>query len=234
MSIMMNDAKPHTACRVASRLLVLLLASQTAFSAEMLHGHIVGVADGDTVTLLDDTNTRIKVRLHQIDAPEKRQDFGQRSKQSLSDLVFGKEVDVEVVTVDKYGRSVGRILVGGQDANLEQVRRGMAWVYKKYADEPAYFEAEQAAKASGKGLWSQSNPTEPWVFRHASRERGSAKASSSASFFQPPASQLSGFVCGAKRYCSEMSSREEAQHYLNDCGFAQLDRDGDGVACERL
>jgi endonuclease YncB( thermonuclease family) len=234
MGIMVHYAKPHTACRVASSLLVLLLASQTAFSAEMLHGQIVGVADGDTVTLLDDTNTRIKVRLHQIDAPEKRQEFGQRSKQSLSDLVFGKAVDVEVVTVDKYGRSVGQILVGGQDANLEQVRRGMAWVYRKYADEPAYFEAEQSAKASRAGLWSQPDPTEPWVFRHASRERGLAKASASASFFQPPASHPARFGCGTKRYCSEMSSREEAQHYLNDCGFAQLDRDGDGVACERL
>ena len=231
---MMNDAKPQSGRGIVSALLMLLLC-QASFAAELIHGRIVGVADGDTVTLLDRTNATTKVRLHQIDAPEKRQDFGQRSKQSLADLVFGKAVDVEVFTVDKYGRSVGRILVGGQDANLEQVRRGMAWVYRKYADDPAYFEAEQAAKVAGSGLWSQSNPTEPWVFRHASRDRGLAKASASASFFQPPASsQPSGFVCGTKRYCSEMSSREEAQHYLNDCGFAQLDRDGDGVACERL
>lgn len=232
MSIMMNDAKPHSGRGIVSALLMLLLC-QASFAAELIHGRIVGVADGDTVTLLDATNATTKVRLHQIDAPEKRQDFGQRSKQSLADLVFGKAVDVEVFTVDKYGRSVGRILVGGQDANLEQISRGMAWVYRKYADEPAYFVAEQAAKAAGTGLWSQSNPTEPWVFRHASRERELAKASASG-FFQPPASQLSGFVCGTKRYCSEMSSREEAQHYLQDCGFAQLDRDGDGVACERL
>ena len=94
------------------------------------------MADGDTISVLDSSKGLTKVRLHQIDAPEKRQDFGQRSKQSLSDLVYGKHVRIEIADMDRYGRTVGKVWVNGKDANLEQVKRGMAWVYTKYASEP--------------------------------------------------------------------------------------------------
>ena len=107
------------------------------------------------IAVLDSSKETVKIRLHQIDAPEKKQDFGQRSKQSLSDLVYGKHVRIEVADTDKYGRTVGKVWVNGKEANLEQVRRGMAWVYTQYASDPAYFAAERIAKDGRTGLWSQ-------------------------------------------------------------------------------
>jgi micrococcal nuclease len=146
-----------------------LLTLSGPATAELLYGKVVGVSDGDTITVLDSANMPHKIRLNQIDAPEKRQDFGQRSKQSLSDLVFGRNVQVDVSTRDRYGREIGQVLVNGTDANLEQVKRGLAWVYRRYAKDRAYFAAEEAARAIRIGLWSQPNPTPPWEFRHTRR-----------------------------------------------------------------
>ncbi len=149
----------------------LLLASLTC-NAATIEGKVVGVADGDTITLLDSTNTQHKIRLSGIDAPEKKQPFGNRSKESLSYLVFAKTVTVETDKLDKYKRNVGKVLVNGVDANLEQVKRGMAWHYKAYereqpaADRKAYSDEENEAKAARRGLWNDAEPVPPWVFRH--------------------------------------------------------------------
>lgn len=111
--------------------------------AETLTGRTVGVSDGDTITVLDLTNTQHKIRLAGIDAPEKSQPFGQRSKESLSELVFGRTVTVETDKVDRYRRKVGKVRTPeGMDANLEQVRRGLAWHYKEYEQEQT--EADRA------------------------------------------------------------------------------------------
>ncbi|MGY6217351.1 thermonuclease family protein [Methylolobus aquaticus] len=143
-----------------------LLWAQTGVATDWIEGKVVGVADGDTLTVLDAGKRQHKIRLHQIDAPEKKQDYGMRSKQSLSDLAFGKTVRVEVVDIDRYRREVGKIWVGPLDANLEQVKRGMAWVYRKYAREQSYYAAEEAARKARIGLWAQPNPIPPWEFRH--------------------------------------------------------------------
>jgi endonuclease YncB( thermonuclease family) len=143
----------------------------------IIRGRVVGVADGDTVTVLDDANTPHKIRLLGIDAPERAMPFGQRSKQFLSSLVFQKQVDVEVRSKDRYGREVGRILVDGQDVNLAQVQGGLSWVYRQYLKELTenearnYLEAEESAKANKRGLWSEENPTPPWEWRKA-RKKG--------------------------------------------------------------
>lgn len=209
-------------------LLGLWLLAQPVWAAS-ISGRVVGVSDGDTVTVLDSARQQHRIRLAQIDAPEKRQDFGQRSKQSLSDLVYGKTVTVEVHDTDRYGRTVGQIIVAGLDANLEQIRRGMAWVYRQYAKDPAYFTAEEAARQSRVGLWSQPNPTPPWEFRHGSHhEKTSAPRSSGRE-------DISGRKgCGKKKYCKQMTSCEEARFYLQQCGLSSLDRDGDGTPCESL
>ena len=157
-----------------SRFLLLVAALLTALSvhAETLGGRVVGVSDGDTVTVLDAANKQWKIRLMGIDAPEKKQAFGQKSKANLSDLVFDKQVTVEYSKKDKYGRTVGKILVDGVDANLAQVKAGMAWHYKQYqkeqtpVDRSLYSEAEDRARAGHIGLWADSNPTPPWEFRH--------------------------------------------------------------------
>jgi endonuclease YncB( thermonuclease family) len=143
-----------------------------ACQAATIDGRVVGVADGDTITVLDGANRQHKIRLAGIDAPEKSQPFGHRSKESLSGLVLSKTVTVETAKVDRYGRQVGKVLVNGADANLAQVQRGLAWHYKSYereqssVDRKAYSEAESQAKAARLGLWADVEPVPPWVFRH--------------------------------------------------------------------
>lgn len=154
--------------------LLLLVAALHASiaSAETITGRVVGVSDGDTITVLDASKAQHKIRLTGIDAPEKKQAFGQRSKESLSDLVYSQEVAVETAKVDRYGRELGKVIVGGMDANLEQIKRGLAWHYKAYqrdqspADRATYAEAEEQARAGRKGLWADSQPVPPWEFRH--------------------------------------------------------------------
>src|SRR5512139_1143732 len=118
----------------STRLLIpaVLALLATAAHADTLMGRVVGISDGDTLIVLDATNTQHKIRLSGIDSPEKRQPFGQVCKQSLSDLAYGRTVAVEANKRDRYGRLIGKVLVGGEDANLEQIRRGCGWHYKRY------------------------------------------------------------------------------------------------------
>jgi endonuclease YncB( thermonuclease family) len=134
---------------------------------------VVGIADGDTITVLDANRQQHKIRLAGIDAPEKAQPFGDRSKQNLAALFFDKQVVVESNKQDRYGRTVGKVLINGTDANLAQVKAGMAWWYREYAKEQSatdrrlYEQAEQQAQGQRLGLWADKNPTPPWDFRHA-------------------------------------------------------------------
>lgn len=147
-----------------------LLASFPAHSCTLL-GTVVGLADGDTVTVLDASKTQHRIWLSGIDVPEKKQAFGNRSRQSLSELVFQKTVSVEYTKKDRYGRLIGKVLVNGVDANLEHVKRGMAWPYKAYereqspADRVLYARTETDARVAHRGLWKDPSPTPPWDFR---------------------------------------------------------------------
>ncbi|MDD2882950.1 MAG: thermonuclease family protein [Rhodoferax sp.] len=146
-----------------------LASALTLANAATITGRVVGVADGDTVTVLDASNTQHKIRLSGIDTPERKQAFGMRSKQSLSGLVFNKQVSVETDRKDRYQREVGKILLpSGQDVNLEQVSRGFAWHYKAN-DRKLYDFAEQEARAGRRGLWGDAVPVPPWEFRRGSR-----------------------------------------------------------------
>ena len=157
---------------MSKALVCLLLALACAVHAETVTGRVVGVADGDTITVLDSDMVQHKIRLAGIDAPEKKQAFGNRAKESLSDMVFDKTVNVETEKRDRYGRQIGKVLVDGQDVNLVQVERGMAWFYRQYQreqspnDRKLYEAAEDAAKAGKRGLWRDSEPVPPWDFRH--------------------------------------------------------------------
>lgn len=154
---------------VVGSLLGLLLGMA---HAETIEGKVVAVLDGDTVTVLDSRNSQHRIRLAGIDAPEKAQPFGMKSKYHLSNLIFGQQVNVNAQGTDKYGRTIGIIFVGGVDANLEQVKAGLAWHYKQYqktqspGDRIAYSQAEQRAREERLGLWSEANPVPPWDFRH--------------------------------------------------------------------
>lgn len=153
--------------------LVLFLALSASASAEAktIIGLVVGVTDGDTLIVLDESKSQHKVRLAGIDAPEKRQAFGLQSKLSLSELAYGKEVAVETSKLDKYGRQIGKVLVDGQDLNLAQLQRGMAWFYRKYqqelmpSDRRRYEEAEHNSKSLKIGLWAELDATPPWNYR---------------------------------------------------------------------
>lgn len=139
--------------------------------AETLRGRVVGVADGDTVTVLTEGRIRNVVRLTGIDAPEKAQPYGDRAKRHLSDLVFGTVVDVEFDKRDRYGRILGKILRDGRDASLTLIEAGYAWHYKRYAaeqtpaDRAIYARAEGAARIARRGLWSEPAPLPPWEWR---------------------------------------------------------------------
>jgi endonuclease YncB( thermonuclease family) len=177
------------------------LASCLILFAGLVHGatitgKVVGVSDGDTITVLDSSKTQHKIRLEGIDAPEKAQPFGNRSKQHLSDQVFGKQVEVQSNKTDKYGRTVGKVLINGKDAKLEQVRAGFAWHYKEYAkeqsasDRVAYANAETSARAVKSGLWNDPKPMPPWEWRHGGKDEPTAL------------STASGCPCGGESYCT--------------------------------
>ena len=126
---------------------------------------VVGVHDGDTVTCIDDTNTKQKVRLAEIDAPEIGQDFGKVSRDALAELVFGKTVEVRDDGKDRYGRWIGHLSVDGVDVNRQMVATGNAWHYAAYSQDEQLDDLEQQARARKLGLWTQPSPTPPWEFR---------------------------------------------------------------------
>jgi endonuclease YncB( thermonuclease family) len=137
---------------------------KTAAEGELV-GKVVSVHDGDTLTVLV-SREQIKVRLLDIDAPERRQPFGTRSRQSLADLCAGRDARIAEQGKDRYGRTLGRVNCAGLDANGEQVRRGMAWVFERYAPKHSPLYAVQAeARAAKRGLWQDAKPVPPWEWR---------------------------------------------------------------------
>ena len=154
-------------------LLSLLLLSLSLFSAE-IKGKVIAVADGDTITVLDEMDKgNFKIRLDKIDAPEKKQTFGSKSKQFLSSLIFGKQVSIRYRVVDRYGRILGVIYCDGAEINLVMVQNGYAWHYSFYDKTPAYIQAEKQARADKKGLWADSAPENPQQFRQIKNSRKS-------------------------------------------------------------
>ena len=148
---------------------LLLLVTFSASAETVYHGKVVKIADGDTLTILVD-NQQLKIRLSDIDTPEKKQPFGTRAKQALSELAFGKQARVVEVTVDRYGRIVGRVYVDGLDVNAVLVRGGYAWVYRKYSQDSELLKLEAQAKQKGLGLWADPSPIPPWEWRRGRRE----------------------------------------------------------------
>lgn len=164
-----NKSPMRIKFKSAATTLVLCLGLQA--QAETLLGKVIHVQDGDSITVLDETHTQHKIRLSGIDAPERRQAFGNVSKESLAEQVAGQSVAVEWDKVDRYGRKVGKVLLAGMDSNLVQIKRGLAWHYKQYereqspADRQSYAAAEVEARAAKLGLWRDAAPLPPWHFR---------------------------------------------------------------------
>jgi micrococcal nuclease len=146
----------------------LLLSVIVSPTAGDYVARVVGVADGDTITVLTADKTQGRIRLNGIDAPETGQDFGSRAKEAASELAFGKIVTIQPLGADRYGRDVANVILpDGKMLNREMVRQGMAWWYRKYAPNDAELaKLEAEAKTTNSGLWSQPNPIPPWDWRN--------------------------------------------------------------------
>ena len=141
-------------------------------SAQILKGRAVKIADGDTFTLLVNENEQVKIRIDGIDAPEKKQDFGNRAKEYLFEMIWEKELTVNVTKKDRWGRSIGKVSTPEiQDVGLEMIKAGLAWQYRDFNHDEAYAEAERLARENKKGLWIYKNPVRPQDFRKESRKR---------------------------------------------------------------
>ena len=172
----------NIAIKVAASLLLLLCINALGLvshaGAQTITGKVVGVADGDTITVLQDT-TQNKIRLYGIDTPELSQDFGKRAKQYTSGLVFGKQVQVIQKDIDRYGRVVGMVFIGNTCVNEEIIKAGMAWVYDYYCKDSVcldWKQSEKQARETRIGLWSQPDPVPPWNYRRGTRSPSQSKA----------------------------------------------------------
>ena len=203
------------------RLTLALLALVFLVAAAALQsGRVVGVVDGDTLTVQAEGGTQVRIRLYGVDAPERGQPFSDEALHGLADLVANKTIRFDRVDTDRYGRTVARVYVGETDVSAELVRQGAAWVFRRYTDDPALIALEREARTQKRGLWALpgAERVPPWEWRKkAKTEKGD-----------------SSFVCGKKKYCSQMASCAEARFYLEKCGLKRLDGDSDGTPCASL
>lgn len=198
----------------------VLLGVCSMVQAEQFDARVIVVMDGDTVMVLRD-GKKIKIRLANIDAPEKAQEFGTESRQALVGRVLKKQVHVNSQAVDNYGRMIAEISVDGRSVNEELVRSGMAWEYSHFHSNKHYLALQSGAQQAHRGLWALAGkPVQPeqWRKQHPSTDHSGKRND----------------ACGKKRHCSQMGSCAEAIFYLRQCGVKSLDGNGDGVPCESL
>ena len=197
---------------------------------------IIGVSDGDTVTCLSNEKTQHKIRLAEIDAPEKKQEFGTQSKQSLSDLIFNQIVTVAYKEKDRYNRIIGYVKKGKTDINQAQIKKGLAWFYETYGKSDAYKQTQQTAQVKKIGLWNGNNIIAPWDFRKGITESKTPLITSQID------EKLDNIATGSiknmydckPKYCKNVLSCQEAMYLLNVCGYKKLDRNNDGKPCENV
>jgi endonuclease YncB( thermonuclease family) len=223
-----DEPLPTGIRRAAALVLVAALLAPVAASAgEVLEGRVTAVLDGDTLEVRVGSEP-VRVRVAGIDTPERGQPWASRSKQALSERVFGKEVRIIEVDRDAYGRTVGEVYADDVCVGCELVRDGHAWVYRQFTDDAVLYGLEAEARAAGRGLWGlpEAQRVPPWEWRRRRAHERQAQA--------PAPEPGAALECGAKRTCREMSSCREARFHLLECGLSRLDGDGDGVPCEPL
>lgn len=210
---------------------ILFTLTSTNTFANEFNCKVISISDGDTFTCLTLDKKSIKVRLGEIDTPEKAQPYGQKSKSALANLIFKKSVTVSKQGSDRYQRTIGLVYLDGLYVNREMIRIGAAWVYRQYNKDKSLLKVESEARAANLGIWSQAEAeiVPPWEWRKAGKGLQQAVRDSKSSLATTASNS-----CGTKRYCTQMSSCEEAKFHLHSCGITSLDRDGDGVPCENL
>lgn len=211
-------------------LFILGVALSGVAAAATVTGKVVAIADGDTLTLLTSDRQQIKVRLAEIDTPERRQPYGTRARQALADLAFGKQATIESREKDRYGRLIGRVRVAGVDVNRELVHRGAAWVYRQHSWDRSLLAVEADARAAKRGLWAlpEAERVAPWDWRKGTKHEGMQPYAG-----KPVLAETTGnrFSCSPRKTCPQMTSCAEARFHLAQCGNSRLDRDGDGTPC---
>ena len=145
--------------------ILLLFIFLPILSFAQLKGKVIKVADGDTFTILTENKEQVKIRLFGIDCPESKQDYGNKAKQHVSDLCFGKEVYIEEKGKDRYKRTLGIAYVDTININESLLKCGLAWHYRRYYDSKEYAELEQQARKSKINIWSMKEPVAPWIHR---------------------------------------------------------------------
>lgn len=199
-------------------------------SGQEFSAKVVAVLDGDTVLVLHEAAGQragglMKIRLAEIDAPEKQQPYGVASRSLLLKMVLHRQIWVHTLAVDKYGRAIAQLKVNGLSVNEEMVRRGMAWEYSHYHSDRRYIALQNEARLSRRGLWAQSDPIPPWLWR-----RKQHAADTGAPLVAAPGD----YTCGSKHHCAQMRSCDEAHYYLTVCGVSALNPKGNGIPCEKL
>ena len=217
--------------------IALLCATGWTHAAEF-SGKVIAVLDGDTLMVMQGKSP-VKVRLAEVDAPEKAQPYGVASQKSLAEMVMGKQIQVASRAIDDYGRMIAMVSIDGLNVNHEQVRQGMAWEYSRFHNNRVVMALQREAQQAKRGLWAGEEIAEPsqWRKLHpstfAANATSPAGASRAKSQTDPALQSGSGQAC-ARKYCSQMASCEEARDYLARCGTRTLDGDGDGMPCESL
>lgn len=154
--------------RLSLFLLIVLIVSCNP-ATDKIVGEVVRVADGDTFTVRTITDQQIKIRLYGIDAPERGQDFSNKSRQLLNDLCYGKEVTIEDKGTDQYGRTLGIAYIGDLNINEEMVKNGLAWYYNYSIDNSRLESLEKEAQEKKLNVWSMKNPISPYEYRKSKR-----------------------------------------------------------------
>ena len=149
-------------------MVAVIFTATSMFAAETLKGRVVKVVDGDTITVLDAANVQHRIRLDKIDAPEKSQPFGDAARKHLAAFIAGRDVEIEWIKPDKYGRILGTVwamIPVRTDVNLQMVKDGLAWHYKQFDNTQSYADAETAARMAKRGQWKDPAPIPPHEFR---------------------------------------------------------------------
>jgi endonuclease YncB( thermonuclease family) len=213
---------PRSAAGVALATAIAVAASAGSF----FDARVLRIVDGDTLEVVTAGGDHQRIRLADIDAPERGQPWSRRAREALTARVAGKPVRINRVATDVYGRTVGEVYADDVCVGCELVREGHAWAYRGHEPDPLMLELEAEARAAGRGLWAlpESERTPPWEWRRAGQHDRAPAA--------PAAPRAEG--CGDKHRCAQMRDCAEARFYLSECGVDTLDGDGDGTPCEAL
>jgi len=210
-------------------LFLFLICTCNLAQANEFFAKVIAVMDGDTV-LVRRASGLVKIRLAEIDAPEKAQAFGKDSTRTLSEMVLGKRIKVISQAIDRYGRTVAHLSLNGLDVNVEQIRRGMAWEYSYFHSNHALISLQKKAMKASLGLWAQAEPTPPWQWRKQHPNTYSAKSAAAS----PKVKASNSPSCGSQKNCRQMLTCAQAKHDFIQCGIKSLDGDSDGIPCENL